>query len=143
MPWFAFFFLRSLRFTVRFDTADHSTRSIWRENQLMAWLLRDGQVLASLEVAEGFWARSKGLLGEKSCEGAMLLKHTKGVHSVGMRFAMDVAWLDKELTVIDMTTLRRFWIALPKLRARSVLEAEAGAFARWGLSPGDRLEIKE
>ncbi|MGO9198354.1 MAG: DUF192 domain-containing protein [Acidimicrobiales bacterium] len=109
----------------------------------MAWLLRDGQVLASLDVADGFWARSRGLLGRPGCEGAMLLAHTKGVHSFGMRFAMDVAFLDKELVVIDMTTLRRFSMTRPRLRARNVLEAEAGAFERWELKVGDRLEIKE
>ncbi|MHB8244579.1 MAG: DUF192 domain-containing protein [Acidimicrobiales bacterium] len=109
----------------------------------MAWLLRDGQVLASLEIADSFWARSRGLLGRPSCEGAMMLRHTKGVHSFGMRFAMDVAWLDRDLVVIGTTTLGRFSLVWPRLRARSVLEAEAGAFERWGLAKGDQLEVKE
>lgn len=109
----------------------------------MAWLIRDGQVLASLETAETLLARSRGLLGRRSFEGAILLRHTRGVHSVGMRFAMDVAWLDKDLVVLDTRSLRPFSIALPKMHARSVLEAEAGAFERWGLVRGDHLEIKE
>jgi hypothetical protein len=33
-------------------------------------------------------------------------------------------------------------MALPRMRTRSVLEAEAGAFERWGLKIGDRLEIR-
>lgn len=109
----------------------------------MAWLIRDGQVLASLEIAESFLERSRGLLGRDGCEGAMLLRHTRGVHSVGMRFAMDVAWLDRDLVVLGTTTLRRFSVALPRPKARSVLEAEKGAFARWELKPGDRLEVEE
>ncbi len=109
----------------------------------MAWLLRDGTVLASLEIAESFVARNRGLLGRNGTTGAMLLRHTKGVHSVGMRFAIDVAFLDKELVVVDALTLRRYWLALPRMKARSVLEAEAGAFERWGLKVGDRLEIQE
>jgi hypothetical protein len=109
----------------------------------MAWLLRDGQVLASLDVASGFWARSRGLVGQRNCDGAMLLRHTKGVHSVGMRFAMDVAFLDRDLVVIAVRRLRRYSIAWPRWRARNVLEAEAGAFERWELKPGDQLEIKE
>ena len=108
----------------------------------MAWLLRDGQVLASLEVADGFVDRSKGLLGRSGCDGAMLLTHVRGVHSVGMRFDLDVAWLDADQVVIDLARLRRGRIALPRLRARAVLEAEAGAFDRWGLTVGDRLEVK-
>jgi uncharacterized membrane protein (UPF0127 family) len=39
--------------------------------------------------------------------------------------------------------LRRYSIAWPRWRARNVLEAEAGAFERWELKPGDQLEIKE
>jgi hypothetical protein len=73
----------------------------------------------------------------------MLLTHTRGVHTIGMRFAIDVAFLDKELVVVDLVTLRRYSMAYPRLRARSVLEAQAGAFERWGLKVGDRLEIKE
>ena len=110
----------------------------------MAWLIREGQVLASLEVAESFLDRSRALIGRRSVDGAMLLKGSKGVHSLGMRFEMDVAWLDRDLTVIATRTLRRYRIAWPRLRARAVLEAEAGAFERWGgLRVGEKLEIKE
>ncbi len=73
----------------------------------------------------------------------MLLRHTKGVHSFGMRFAMDVAFLDRDLNVIAVRRLRRYSIARPRWRARNVLEAEAGAFERWALRPGDQLEIQE
>jgi uncharacterized membrane protein (UPF0127 family) len=31
---------------------------------------------------------------------------------------------------------------MPVPRARSVVEAEAGAFARWGLHVGDRIEVR-
>jgi uncharacterized membrane protein (UPF0127 family) len=109
----------------------------------VAWLLSNGQVLASLEVADTFAARSRGLLGRSAPEGAMLLRHTRGVHSVGMRFAMDVAFLDAELVVLDSVLLKPFRTTVPRLRARSVLEAEAGAFERWGLEVGDQLEVKE
>lgn len=99
-------------------------------------------MLASLEVADSFLARNRGLLGRSGFEGAMLLTHTRGVHSVGLHFAVDVAFLDRDLVVIDTVTLRRYWLALPRLRTRSVLEAEAGAFERWGLKAGDRLEMR-
>ncbi|HKH88907.1 MAG TPA: DUF192 domain-containing protein [Acidimicrobiales bacterium] len=109
----------------------------------MAWLLRDGDVLASADVAQSFLARNRGLLGQDGISGALVLPHTKGVHSVGMRFSIDVAWLDRDFVVIDTTTLRPYRVAHPRWRARSVVEAEAGAFDRWGLKVGDRLEIKE
>jgi len=107
----------------------------------MAWLLKDGQVLASLEIKDGLFARSKGLLGKPGFEGAMLLRHTRGVHTFGMRFTMDVAFLDRDLNVLDVVTVRPLRVTIPRFHTRSVLEAEAGAFERWSLKPGDRLEI--
>jgi hypothetical protein len=108
----------------------------------MAWLLRDGEVLASVEVASSLTARSRGLLGKRSFEGGLLLDHTRSVHTIGMRFAIDVAFLTDDLRVIGVTTLRPYRIALPRRGGRAVLEAQAGAFERWRLGPGDALEIK-
>lgn len=107
----------------------------------MAWLLRDGEVLASLEIAEGLLARSKGLLGRDALDGAMLLK-ARSVHTIGMRFPIDVAFCDRDLVVLDTTTLSPFRLGLPRRRGSHVLEARAGAFDQWRLRPGDRLEIK-
>jgi uncharacterized membrane protein (UPF0127 family) len=108
----------------------------------MAWLLRGGDVLCSLEIADGFFARQKGLLGRQRVDGAMLLPHTNGVHSVGMAFDLDVAWLDKEMRVLAVRTVPRFRLAPPRRHARSMLEAEAGAFERWNLRAGDVLEVR-
>lgn len=106
-----------------------------------AWLLRDGEVLAGLEVPSGVLARSRGLLGRDSVEGAMLIR-ARSVHTVGMRFAIDVAWCDRSLTVLATTTLVPFRVALPRRRCRYILEARAGAFEQWHLRPGDQLERK-
>jgi uncharacterized membrane protein (UPF0127 family) len=107
------------------------------------WLLRDGDVLASLEVADRRQARRKGLLGRDGIEGALLLTPARSVHSLGMRFAIDVAWLDGDLTVLRTVRLAQNRMTRPVLRARSVLEAEAGTFARWSLQVGDTLERKD
>jgi uncharacterized membrane protein (UPF0127 family) len=108
----------------------------------MAWLLRDGEVLASLELAEGGRARRRGLLGRDGIEGALLLRPCRAVHSLGMRFPLDVAWCDRELTVVRIARLPRHRVGRPVLRASAVLEAEAGSFARWGLAVGDLLEVR-
>ena len=102
----------------------------------MTWLLRAGDVLAAAEVAETFAQRSRGLLGKSGYEGAMVLPRTRSVHTFGMRFAIDVALCDRELTVLRVTTLRPYRMTLPKRGGRSVIEAEAGAFERWGLRVG-------
>jgi uncharacterized membrane protein (UPF0127 family) len=108
----------------------------------MAWLLRDGEVLASVEIASSLAARSRGLLGKRHFEGALLLRRTRSVHTIGMRIAIDVAFLSQDLQVIGTTSMPPYRVALPRRGGRSVLEAEAGAFERWKLVPGDSLEIK-
>ena len=108
----------------------------------MAWLVRDGEVLAALELAEGHRARLKGLLGRDGVEGALLLKG-RSVHTVGMRFPIDVAFCDADLRVVAIVCpMHRHRVGAPRRRARMVIEAEAGAFERWRLRPGDQLEIK-
>jgi uncharacterized membrane protein (UPF0127 family) len=108
----------------------------------VAWLLRDGEVLASLEVAGSRRARSRGLLGRDGVEGALLLRPCRSVHTVGMRFPIDVAFCDDELQVLRVVTMPRHRLSRLVWRSRAVIEAEAGAFARWGLRPGDKLEVK-
>jgi uncharacterized membrane protein (UPF0127 family) len=106
-------------------------------------LLREGEVLASLEVARSRRDRLQGLLGRDGIEGALLLEPARSVHTIGMRFPLDVAFCDADLTVVKVVRIGRHRMSLPVLRARSVIEAEAGAFARWELHPGDKLEVKE
>ena len=108
----------------------------------MAWLLRDGEVLASLEVAGSRRARSRGLLGRDGVDGALLLRPCRSVHTVGMRFPIDVAFCDDELQVLRVVTMPRYRLSRLVWRSRAVIEAEAGAFARLGLRPGDKLEVK-
>ena len=108
----------------------------------MPWLLRDGEVLAALEVADRSGTRIKGLLGREGIEGALLLRPAKSVHTMGMRFPIDVAFCDDDFRVIDVCTMRPNRMGRPRPKAHSVIEAEEGAFERWRLRVGDHLEIK-
>ena len=108
----------------------------------MAWLLRDGDVLASLEVADRRGARRKGLLGRDGIDGALLLQPCRSVHTLGMRFPLDVAWCDHDLVVLRTARMARHRLSRPVWRAGAVLEAEAGAFARWDLQVGQQLEVR-
>ena len=108
----------------------------------MAWLVRDGEVLASLEVATSRRARRKGLTGRDGFEGALLLRPCASVHTAGMHFDLDVAFCDEDLKVLETVRMKRWRIGRPRPGAKAVLEAEAGAFERWRLRPGDRLEVK-
>ncbi|MEY2456575.1 MAG: uncharacterized protein QOH64_1227 [Acidimicrobiaceae bacterium] len=108
----------------------------------MAWLVRDGEVLATLEVADSAKSRSKGLLGRDGIEGALFLQPARSVHTIGMRFAIDVAHLNQDLVVLRTRTMRRWRVGRVVFKSSAVLEAEAGTFAHWELKPGDQLEIK-
>jgi uncharacterized membrane protein (UPF0127 family) len=108
----------------------------------MTWLVRDGDVLAAAEVADSFGERTKGLLGRSHFEGAMVFPRTRSVHTFGMRFAIDAAFCDKDMVVVGVVRLRPWRMSRPRRGGRSVIEAQAGAFERWGLRVGDKVELR-
>ena len=108
----------------------------------MPWLVHDSKVLATLEVADSLGSRMRGLLGRDGIEGALLLAPARSVHTFRMQFAVDVAYCDGDMVVLRVVTMAPNRLGRPLWRARSVIEAEAGSFARWNLRPGDRLEIR-
>ena len=108
----------------------------------MAWLVSDGVVMASAEVADGHRAKRRGLLGRDTIEGAFVIEQCRWIHTIGMRFPIDVAFLDAQGAVIKTMRMSRHRVGAPVWGARSVIEAEAGAFARWGLHVGDVVELR-
>ncbi|MEU7304407.1 DUF192 domain-containing protein [Streptomyces sp. NPDC007206] len=99
-------------------------------------------VSVPLEIATSYRARTKGLLGRDSVEGAMLLSPAGAVHTFRMRIPIDVAYLDRTLTVIAVRTMKPGRLGLPRLRSRHVLEAGAGVMAGWGLGVGVRVNVE-
>ena len=108
----------------------------------MAWLVSDARVLASAEITGDRRARRKGLLGRDGIEGALVIAPCRWVHTIGMRFALDVAYLDDGGVVLKTVQMKRRRIGAPVRHARTVIEAEAGAFARWELRVGDPIELR-
>lgn len=109
----------------------------------MAWLVTEGRVLASCESATQRRTKGRGLLGRDSIEGALVLTNCRWVHTLGMRFALDVAYLDEKGMVVKTVHMRRQRVGAPVWRARAVIEAQEGAFGRWGLRVGDVVEVRE
>ncbi|MFJ7409813.1 DUF192 domain-containing protein [Streptomyces sp. NPDC098077] len=95
-----------------------------------------------LRIAASYRARTKGLLGRDGIEGAMMLTPCGSVHTFRMRFPIDVVYLDRKFTVLAVRTMKPGRLGLPRLRARHVVEAEAGAMERWGVRPGMRVELR-
>jgi uncharacterized protein len=109
----------------------------------MAWLVREGDVLATAELAETKRARRRGLIGRKEFEGALVLRPCRHVHTFFMRFPIDIAFCDRDGTVLRTSSVRPWRISPFVGNAAFAIEAEAGAFERWGLRAGDQVEVKE
>jgi hypothetical protein len=79
-------------------------------------------------------------LRDRSClapDHAMLFERCRSVHTVGMRFAIVVASLDREGQVIHVGTMRPRRLMVPRPRVRSVLECRSDADVR----AGDHFEV--
>ena len=107
-------------------------------------LSRTGVSLAArARLADTFWSRAVGLLGTDALpdgEG-LLIVPCSSVHGIGMRYAFDVAYLDREGLVLEVThAMRPGSIGRPVRNARAVLELPAGTLAAHDVRPGDRLD---
>jgi uncharacterized protein len=109
----------------------------------MAWLVTDGRVLASVEVAGDRRQRTHGLLRRDDIDGAFVLQPCKWIHTIGMRFALDVAYVDADGIVLKTLAMQRHRVGVPVFKSAMIIEAQLGAFARWGLHVGDHVEIRE
>jgi len=105
------------------------------------------EVLAEpVEYAAGFFVRLKGLLGRRGMSGrsAMIIEHCSSVHTMGMRFALDLIFLDKEWRVISIK--RDIKPGRPMvsggMRAKRVVESQAGGLNLNHLQVGDQLQFE-
>ena len=98
----------------------------------------------AVAVTETTRERMRGLLGRDhlSPDEALLLERCGSVHTFGMRFAIDVVFLDRHRRVIAIhpgVPRRRM---LLNLRAAHTLEMPADGARRHGLSVGDPLAFE-
>ena len=109
----------------------------------MAWLVSEARVLASAEVAGNGSERRRGLRGRDGIDGALVIMSCRWVHTFGVRFAIDVAFVDENGVVIKIVRLPPGRLGSPVKRGSWVIEAATGAFERWGLSVGDVVEVRD
>lgn len=108
-------------------------------------LMRDGRRLVeSAGGAFGWWSRLRGLLFRRplAADGseALLIRPCNSIHTVGMRYALDVVFLDRGGTVLRVSEGVRPWRARIARGAHAVVELHHGAARRLAISPGDRIE---
>jgi len=101
-------------------------------------------VTLSCGVADGFRSRFAGLMGRSGLpEGEGLLFVPGGsIHTFFMRFALDVAYLAPDGTVLRVAAAVRPWrLARAPRGTRFVLELGARQAAAHGVAEGTRLEL--
>jgi uncharacterized membrane protein (UPF0127 family) len=103
-------------------------------------------VASSVAVADRWWRRARGLLDRRSLEPGegLLLVPCGSVHTLGMRFPIDVVFLDDEGFVVSTREgVGPGRMALGGRGARATLELRAGGLAPTDTRPGDRLIFEE
>ncbi len=107
--------------------------------------LTKGNVVASeLVVADTWEKRRKGFLGRTSIlpgEG-MLLTPCFAIHMVGMKFALDVVFLDRDLRVVGIDKhVKPGTLNSSCRKAHSTLELPPGTVAAKRIEKGDVLQV--
>jgi uncharacterized membrane protein (UPF0127 family) len=105
-----------------------------------------GTVIADkVGVAASRAARAVGLLTRSGLEPgeALWIVPSRGVHTWGMRFTIDVLALDESGTVIDCVSNLRPWrMRLPRKGTAGVLELPAGTLAASQTSLGHQIVLE-
>lgn len=102
------------------------------------------ELASDLIKAEHLLARMKGLLGRSFLQPgeALWIKPCKGIHTFGMRFAIDAVFLNSENRVVAVTKdLRPNRLTRLYYDAVSVVELPAGTIDATATSPGNEVEI--
>ena len=107
--------------------------------------LTKGNIVASrLELAKTAATRRKGLLGRTGLPpgGGLLLVPCNGVHTVRMKFAIDIVFLDKKTRVVRVyPNVEPGALSRHCVSARSCLELPAGTVAARRIEVGDQLRV--
>jgi uncharacterized protein len=100
-----------------------------------------------LAVAQTHWSRLRGLLGISRDDfrngRGLWIRPCHGVHTLAMRFPIDVVYLDHDGNVVHLEPDLKPWRFAPvRLQAASVLELPSHTLAETETALGDRIEIK-
>ena len=91
-----------------------------------------------------WWSRAIGLLATAQLEDpcGLWISPCNSVHTLGMRYPIDVVFMDADGTVRKVVPMLRPWRAAACRGARHVLELRAGLAARLGIAPSDVLQLQ-
>lgn len=122
------------------DEGDESDESVSVENSFFTE--RGTCVVSRVRIAATFTSRCVGLLNQHSLskDEGLLLKPGGSIHTLWMRVAIDVLFLDERLRIVRIVQRVRPWrFVLAPPQTRRVLELACGRAAAVGLREGMRL----
>lgn len=104
-------------------------------------LTRNTLLAERVLVADQAATRRKGLLGHDglSPQEGLWIVPCEAIHTIGMRFAIDLVYLDRKNVVKKVRSNVRPWRMSACLSAHSILELASGTVQRTQTRPGDRL----
>lgn len=108
--------------------------------QRLLWL--DGQETdVAVDLRRRFFGRLRGLLGRRPLDSSacVWLERCAVVHTFGMRFALDLAFVSRHGVVLHVEEGVPAWRIRWLHGARAVVEADAGTWRKCGVRPGARL----
>jgi uncharacterized protein len=91
-----------------------------------------------LHIARRYGERRRGLARMEPMppDHALHILRTNSVHTIGMRFALDLVWLGRDRRIVRIDTNVPAWRMRTCLRARSVIETCAGHGDRFAAAIG-------
>ncbi len=97
----------------------------------------------SVRIADSFVSRALGLLvgAPLGPAEALLIEPCSSVHTFGMRYPIDVVFIDRDARIVRVCPEVRAGRIRLAPGARAALELRAGAAARHGLAPGVKLAM--
>ena len=105
----------------------------------------DGQCISSLmTIPESFYQRAKGLLGKKYIDKreSMLFYNCSSIHMFGMKFPIDIAYLDNDMRILKLVKNVKPWKLSSCKGANHTIEFSLGIIKEYQLQIGEQLIIK-
>jgi uncharacterized membrane protein (UPF0127 family) len=107
---------------------------------------RHAYLATQLCIADTHWLRLRGLMCTDATSfgtgQGLWIVPSRGVHTLAMRFPIDVLYLDEAKVVIHIEQNLKPWKVAPvRMRAASVLELPGNTLGATGTAIGDEIEI--
>ena len=111
----------------------------------MKKLILSSGTIISIKIADAFWDRLIGLIGTSflAKNQGLLISPCNSIHMIGMKFPIDVIYVDKNLEIIKVVEGVRPWYGWSVcLKADSVIELGKGTVSDNNIHVGEKIKIE-